>query len=337
MVHLFELAQAVAILDRIAHPSIVDRALRKAEISRDLLRTGTGFAPYSAEAVLLEDVARALGERHVGALVGNDFDYSSYGAYGDYVLGARDLVSALTRGRRALPILHPGSDVSLSRDGDHLILGFGSGIPSVLGHRHLDEGSVFVLAHVCRHFLGPDWQPDWIELTTRETPDSSALEELAGAPLRMGADRAAFAIGLHALAAPNPAPPAPAKIVTLRDLPALMGAAPPKTMEDMVRETMRLQLASGDLSEDSVARRLALGRRSIQRALREEGTSFREVKARFAKDRACALLSDTDLTIEAIGQTVGYAEPKSFRRAFGAWTGVSPSDYRDAVRGARRT
>jgi len=40
------------------------------------------------------------------------------------------------------------------------------------------------------------------------------------------------------------------------------------------------------------------------------------------------LLADTNLPVEKIGEKLGYREPKSFRRAFKSWTGVSPTDFR---------
>ncbi len=48
---------------------------------------------------------------------------------------------------------------------------------------------------------------------------------------------------------------------------------------------------------------------------------------------AARLLVDTDLTVEVIAEIVGYLETRSFRRAFGTWSGgLSPRDFRDTVR-----
>lgn len=45
-------------------------------------------------------------------------------------------------------------------------------------------------------------------------------------------------------------------------------------------------------------------------------------------DRACQLLSTTDIRISEIATSVGYSSDSSFRRAFKKITGVSPVDYR---------
>jgi AraC-like DNA-binding protein len=136
------------------------------------------------------------------------------------------------------------------------------------------------------------------------------------------------------LFAPNPTPPPPEEVLTLADLPALMGVAQPKTAEDAVTHVLAMQSALGDLSEDAVARRLSIGPRTLQRNLKDEGTSFREIRTRFVTDRARALLLESDLAIDEIALAVGYREPNSFRRAFRNWTGLSPSAYRAISRAA---
>ena len=45
---------------------------------------------------------------------------------------------------------------------------------------------------------------------------------------------------------------------------------------------------------------------------------------------ALIVLSDTSLPVEDIAKRLGYAQPKSFRRAFNSWTGQSPSGFRSS-------
>ena len=104
LVNIVELAHVVDILDGFVPRRTVNKALQSAGLDRKMLSEGAGFISYGAEAVILESVARMTGERHLGARVGQAFDYLAYGAYATYVLGAPDLRSALDRGRRALSL-----------------------------------------------------------------------------------------------------------------------------------------------------------------------------------------------------------------------------------------
>ena len=101
-------------------------------------------------------------------------------------------------------------------------------------------------------------------------------------------------------------------------------------MADVVTEALRTQLVLGDLSEEAVSDRLGIGRRKLQRVLKTEDTSFREIRERFFAARARALLGEPNLTIQEIARSLGYSEVNSFRRAFRTWTGLSPSAYRSS-------
>lgn len=328
MVNLIEFEHVVSVLDGIAGRPLVNRALRQAGISRKVLTAEPGFVPYAIEAGFLEAVARALGARHLGAQLGLSFSYSAYQSYARYLLGAPHLEVAILRGRRAQPLLHPGSDLVVRESGEHLVVGFEAGLQNVAGRRHVDEAAIPILTSAARHFLGPSWNPAWIETRGEERAYAASLEDMFGTPVRIGGDVPALAFRKSDLRVPNPTPPTPNEIVLLSDLPSLLGVTQPRSMRDVVMEALRTQFLLGDLSEDAVSDRLSTGRRKLQRVLQTEGTSFRRVKEQFLQGRACALLAEPNLTIGDIARSLGYSEVNSFRRAFREWTGLSPSAYR---------
>jgi AraC-like DNA-binding protein len=330
MVNLVELAHVVDLLSQYASRTVIDKALRSAGLERAMLSGTTGFLPYAVEAVLLENVARAINDRHLGARIGRDFNYSAYGAYSHFVLGAPDLESALDRGRRALLYTHPGSEIVLRETATHLVVGRDFQSFSVIGHQHIDEGALFVIGQVPRHFLGPDWRPDWVEIPNANANETAQLAALVNAPVRIGSQMPAIAIRRTDLSAPNPGLPEQLRTVSLKELGALMGIAPAQTMEDTVVQLLHITFANGPLSEDAAAKLMAVGPRTLQRALKAEGTSFRQVRLRFIEQHARSLLSGTDMPIEDISKVLGYSEPRSFRRVFNGWTGLSPSAYRAA-------
>lgn len=333
MVNLVEFAHVLDLLDRIASTAIVDRALRAAGLNRNVLAQGGGFLPYDLEARVVEHVARALGDAALGTRIAQHVDYSVYDAYARYVLSAKDLGTAILRGRRAFSLTHPGSEILLRKHQGHVLVGRRTELSNVIGHRHLDDGAILIIGHVIRHFLGPDWRPAWVEATGKDVVGVSFLQETIGAPARTGADMPAVAVRESDLDTPNPNPPNATERVSFLELPSLMRVDPPGTMAEAVEQVLRTQFALGDLSEESVASRLSLGRRTLQRALKAEATSFREVKARFLAVRARTLLADSDLDVPTIARALGYDEPHSFRRAFRTWTGLTPHVYRAAARG----
>ncbi|HEX4845277.1 MAG TPA: AraC family transcriptional regulator [Geothrix sp.] len=83
---------------------------------------------------------------------------------------------------------------------------------------------------------------------------------------------------------------------------------------------------------ETVARRCCMSARSLKRKLAEQGVSFSELVAEMRHDEAVLLLAEGRLSIEQIAERLGYRDPANFTRAFKAWTGSTPRQYRDRIR-----
>jgi AraC-like DNA-binding protein len=51
-------------------------------------------------------------------------------------------------------------------------------------------------------------------------------------------------------------------------------------------------------------------------------------EVRYRMEQACRLLRDTALSVQEIGERVGYQEPLNFSRSFKRSVGLSPTEYR---------
>jgi len=97
---------------------------------------------------------------------------------------------------------------------------------------------------------------------------------------------------------------------------------------DQVRACLIEMIASGEYAMSSVASKLAISSRTLQRRLRQEGTSFQKVLDELREELARHYLFATDYTSAEISFLLGYEEPNSFFRAFRAWTGQTPEIVR---------
>ena len=82
---------------------------------------------------------------------------------------------------------------------------------------------------------------------------------------------------------------------------------------------------------------LSLSERTLHRRLAEEGTRFSTLVDKTRYQRACNLLADRRMTIEAIGFAVGFAESSSFSRAFKRWSGMGALEFRRQILQSRRS
>jgi AraC-like DNA-binding protein len=83
-----------------------------------------------------------------------------------------------------------------------------------------------------------------------------------------------------------------------------------------------------------VAAALKMTDRTLRRRLADEGTSFSEI-CRLVKFRLAAQrLQESDDTLEQIASVAGFSDSANFRRAFIAWTRMTPAQFRRAPPGA---
>jgi AraC-like DNA-binding protein len=104
-----------------------------------------------------------------------------------------------------------------------------------------------------------------------------------------------------------------------------------------VRSLIKEGLPGGEARMDSVCRRLGVSARTLQRKLREEGTSFQELLEETQRALAEFYLRKPGVAICEISYSLGFAQPSAFHRAFRRWTGLTPKAFRrDGKKGMPR-
>lgn len=119
---------------------------------------------------------------------------------------------------------------------------------------------------------------------------------------------------------------------------AFLQQSPESHHDALVRETQdRMESEPGAAHTlPDLARSVGLSPRSLGRRFREAtGQSPMHYLRRLRLREAKALLLHSDLSIADIAWRCGHGSPSRFAQAFRAATGLSPRDYRGAVRGKR--
>lgn len=96
-----------------------------------------------------------------------------------------------------------------------------------------------------------------------------------------------------------------------------------------VRDAIAASLSEGPRLED-VAKRVAMSQRTLQRRLREAGTTFQGLVDEARQQLARGYLDDAKLTVGEVAYMLGYSDPSAFIRAFKRWTGSTPRQYRSS-------
>lgn len=76
-----------------------------------------------------------------------------------------------------------------------------------------------------------------------------------------------------------------------------------------------------------VAHRLHMSQQTLHRRLQGEGSSYQKIKDNLRRDLALTQLVQEKRPVYAVAEAVGYADARSFTRAFKHWTGMTPREY----------
>ncbi|MDX1499183.1 MAG: helix-turn-helix transcriptional regulator [Woeseiaceae bacterium] len=90
-------------------------------------------------------------------------------------------------------------------------------------------------------------------------------------------------------------------------------------------------LAEGEANADAACRALKLSRRTLQRRLRAEKTSFQKVLTEVRAALAVRYLSDERLKALEVAMLLGYSSISAFTTAFKSWYDMPPAEYRQKV------
>ncbi len=91
-----------------------------------------------------------------------------------------------------------------------------------------------------------------------------------------------------------------------------------------------LMLSSAPRRE-TIASRLQISTRTLDRRLEEAGISWQEMLDSLRLKAALKYLSDPEITIREISEKLGFSEIRTFQKKFKIWTGLTPTDYRQNI------
>ena len=95
-------------------------------------------------------------------------------------------------------------------------------------------------------------------------------------------------------------------------------------LKRMLAELLEL----GEANADAACRALKLSRRTLQRRLKAEKTSFQKVLHEVRAELAVSYLRDTRLKALEVAMLLGYSDITAFTTAFKSWYDMPPVQYR---------
>jgi AraC-like DNA-binding protein len=185
--------------------------------------------------------------------------------------------------------------------------------------RSLARGKASPLAVMFLH-TGPD--------------DTSAYDDFFGCPVHFGQPESIIRIDPAILSLPLKSPDPDLVALLDRHAEALLSKLPQDDeLIERVRREIVQRLHHGEPDIEVVAAKLACSPRTLQRKLNSAGTNFRRELNVVRHELAHGYLRDRRLKVIDIALLLGYSEHSAFTRAFREWTGKSPEQERNGMKG----
>lgn len=293
-----------------------------------------GSLPHTMELRLWDEAVRLTGDQDFGVHLAEWAVSSALDLFDVLAFAARS--SPTLRGHllltgRHIHVIHDGIYLSLEEEGDAARLVHGH-TPERLGPRQPVEGMLALTLLHGRACVGEDLEPRSVRFAHARPDRVSEQERIFRAPVHYGCARNELVIDRALL--DRPQRHADQRLLTLldRQLGTLQPARPDhRRFQDAVMRSIADQMPGGEPVVTVIAEELRVSGRTLQRRLRQEGTSFSALLSEVRSGRALHYLKDRRLSISEVAFLLGFLDVTAFHRAFKRWTGRTPAEYRRSV------
>lgn len=195
--------------------------------------------------------------------------------------------------------------------------------------RHFGEYVVALWLHRARALIGTSFAPQRASFQHQAPPDIEPHRRRFQSPLVFQAP--VNGLTFHAALLDSPVRSADPALGALLDRHAaeLLSRLPPRDEPAQRVRAHLLHALPGELPAiEATARALGTSARTLQRLLRDEGTTYQALGDEVRRDLSLGYLREPQRTISEIAFLVGFNEVAAFTRAFRRWTGEAPSLFR---------
>jgi AraC-like DNA-binding protein len=291
------------------------------------LRDPNGRYPISALTRLWRLAARATDDQHLGLTAARFLHPTTLHALGYSWLASETLKEAFERVVRYHRIVSDGFEAQLqaSADGYRFVMQPSN---SVVAADEAIDAAVATVVMMCRASRGAEFDPLRVQMQRPAPADPGAYARLFRAPIEYGANENALFFDKTTIE--GLLPTANAELARANDkvITEYLARFDRGSVKRQVELKLLEQLSSGHASQESIAKSLHMSSRTLQRKLREEGATYKQMLDDTRRYLASQYVRESRLSVNEITFLLGFSEPANFSRAFKRWTGRSPSAFR---------
>jgi AraC-like DNA-binding protein len=301
---------------------------RDAGLNPTVLAAPGNRISYDSLLLTLQLAAERTDCRHFGLFAGQSWRLADLGLLGEIMRNSPRVESAL---QQLVLHQHINSDGTLAymvQRGVTVDLGYAAYAAFPASMLHMYDAVMAAATNFMRELCGPNWNPASVLLQHSSPADVDPYHRFFRAPVYFDSDTCA--LRFHSSSLEQPLKGANDAALAAAEARAVMAGRP--AFSDSARRSLRTLLIYGRASGADLALSLAVHRRTLDRMLAAEGTTFQQVldEVRFSASKE--LLLQSRLAISDIAPALGFQDQVAFFRAFRRWTGTTPGAWRDSMR-----
>jgi AraC-like DNA-binding protein len=195
------------------------------------------------------------------------------------------------------------------------------------------EFKLAMLLKIARTLTGPGLIPVAVEFRGATPLYAAEMDRYFGAPVQFGAPANRITFNRPIVERPFGQDPTFYAELGRRIEQACAEQAEHSEAALRVRGLVMQSLGEGYGGMKSLAPKLGISSRTLQRKLQQEGTTYQELLDASRKRLCLSYMRAPKRTLEEIAALLGYANMPNFHRAFKRWFGVPPAKFRRRLRG----
>lgn len=306
--------------------------LREAGLEPDLLQQPEADLGTGDFIRLMQIVMRRTEDEFIGLGRGTKSKPGTFSMMAHAVINCPNLEKAILRSAQFYQLVDLPLDLRLEKGEGESRLVIDS--PSVESRDNVLETMIFISVRFWSWLTGKNLEPVTIHFDFPEPAQ-------AGEFRRLFRGRVVYNDKLNALVFPSswlglPLVQNPLSLSKfLKDSLALIivGNARPIGLPEQIRAIISKEYGNTFPDFAQVCEQLSMTPQTLRRRLKEENTSYQEIKDSIRKDASLYYLAKEELSIDEIALMMGFSEASSFHRAFKKWTGRTPASYRRELLG----
>jgi AraC-like DNA-binding protein len=300
---------------------------RQAGIDPEVLQRPDARCPSSRIQKLWRLAAERAGDPLFGLRVGRHVRPGIFHALGLGVVSSSSVLAALKRIERYSSVVSTNGRFALVQHGGLASLEVRPTEHTVVPIPEYVDATVVAVCRVLRLCAGPAATPHEVYLPSRSGVPTDPYREVLECPVHFHGQKVALVYDAVVAARPvlsgNPELAAEADKLAVRYLEGVM----PESTAARVRAFLLNAMPSGDTDQEEVARALNQSASTLQRRLREEGTSYQQLLDAIRHELAVDYLREGRHSLADITFLLGFSDQSNFTRAFRRWTGRTPREY----------